>query len=77
MATVSEIQQRLAAYRQAEISILTAGQEFEISTGPDGRRIARAPLSVIQKTIKQLEDDLALALARTNKGRTRIVSPTW
>ncbi len=77
MATKTQIEERLAAYRTAEMLILTGGQEFEVSSGPDGRRINRASLASIQKQIKDLEDQLSLANARANGGRTRIVSPTW
>ena len=77
MATVQDIEARLTAYRNAETAILTGGQEFEVSAGPDGRRIRRGNLPDIQKAIKQLEQDLALAIARESNGRTRTASPVW
>lgn len=79
MATSAEIQARLAAYRAAELRILEGGQESEASSGPDGRRTRRANLADIQTTIKELEDDLTLALQREGGGRGRVVHamPTW
>jgi hypothetical protein len=78
MATSADIQARLDAYRAAELRILEGGQESEASSGPDGRRTKRADLGAIQRTIKQLEDDLAEALSREGGGR-RVVHamPTW
>jgi|688.fasta_scaffold07757_6 hypothetical protein len=78
MATSAEIQTRLDAYRAAELRILEGGQESEASSGPDGRRTRRANLADIQKTIRQLEDDLAEALSKEGGG-SRVVHamPTW
>ena len=78
MATSAEIQTRLDAYRAAELRILEGGQESEASSGPDGRRTRRADLGAIQRTIKQLEDDLDKALIR-EAGGSRVVHamPTW
>lgn len=82
MASSAEIEIRLAAYRAAELRILEGGQESEASSGPDGRRTRRANLTEIQKLIKELEDDLALALQRESggtrgSGRTLSPSPRW
>lgn len=79
MATAAEIQDRLTAYRQAELRILEGGQESEASSGPDGRRTRRASLEAIQAAIKQLEKDLALQRAREGGGSGRVIhpSPIW
>ena len=82
MASSAEIEIRLAAYRAAELRILEGGQESEASSGPDGRRTRRANLTEIQKLIKELEDDLALALQRESggtrgNGRAFSPSPRW
>ena len=57
MATISEIQERLALYRQAERSILEGGQEYR--TG--AVRFTRADLGRIQGYIRELEQQLAIA----------------
>jgi hypothetical protein len=82
MASSADIQARLTAYRAAELRILEGGQESEASSGPDGRRTRRANLAEIQKLIKELEDDLALALQRESGGtrgsaRAFSLSPRW
>jgi hypothetical protein len=82
MASSADIQARLTAYRAAELRILEGGQESEASSGPDGRRTRRANLAEIQKLIKELEDDLALALQRESggtrgSGRAFPLSPRW
>jgi hypothetical protein len=82
MASSADIQTRLTAYRNAELRILEGGQESEASSGPDGRRTRRANLAEIQKLIKELEDDLALALQRESggtrgNGRAFSRSPRW
>ena len=70
MATLTELEQRLAAYRQAELDVLTKGQSYEIP-GPDGsRRFSRASLADLQKMIKALELDISDATAR-GQGRSR------
>ena len=82
MASSADIQTRLTAYRNAELRILEGGQESEASSEPDGRRTKRANLAEIQKLIKELEDDLALALQRESggtrgNGRAFSLSPRW
>ena len=70
MATLAELEQRLAAYRQAEIDVLTKGQSYEIP-GPDGsRKFSRASLADLQKMIQKLEKDISEATARS-QGRPR------
>ena len=80
MPTSEDIEARLAAYREAELRILSGGQESEASSGPDGRRTRRANLADIQSEIKRLEAALALQQQReTGAGavRSRTVSPLW
>ncbi|MFN6339684.1 MAG: hypothetical protein ACK41W_13310 [Cyanobacteriota bacterium] len=63
MATLTELEQRLAAYRQAELDVLTKGQSYEIP-GPDGsRRFSRASLADLQRMIQALELDISRATA--------------
>jgi len=70
MATLAELEQRLAAYRQAETDVLTRGQSYEIP-GPDGAsKFTRANLADLQKTIQKLEKDISEATAR-GQGRPR------
>ena len=70
MAPIAEIEQRLAAYRQAELEVLSNGQSYELP-GPDGlRKFTRADLEKIQRMIKLLEQDLSEAQARS-QGRPR------
>ncbi len=61
MATTTEIQERLALYKAAETAILSGGQEYRL----DNRSLTRADLGAIQKQIRDLEHQLAIA---TNGG---------
>lgn len=57
MATVAEIQERLALYKAAEKAILTGGQEYRI----EQQTMTRADLAAIQQEIRHLESQLASA----------------
>jgi hypothetical protein len=76
MATLAELQQRLAAYQQAEQDVLLKGQSYEIP-GPDGsRKFTRANLETLQGMIKVLEQDIAAASAReSRRPRRRALVP--
>jgi len=56
VATLAELQARLATYRKAEEAILIGGQEVEFS----GRKINRATIFRIQDAIAELEQRIAL-----------------
>lgn len=60
MATLTELQERLALYKKAEAAILEGAQEYYIGK----RRIMRANLAEVQKGIADLE--LRIASARNN-----------
>ena len=61
MATLSELQERLALYRKAEEAILTGGQEYRI--GLRAFRLRRADLQEIRAEIARLEHRIAAAQA--------------
>ena len=61
MSTLSTLQEDLAKYKSARDAILT-GQEYRIG----GRMLRRADLSVIEKSIRDLETRIAMA---ANGGR--------
>lgn len=51
MATLSELQERLALYKQAEAAILSHSQEYYVGK----RKLTRANLSEVQRAITDLE----------------------
>lgn len=51
MATLTELQERLALYKQAETAILTGAQEYQVGK----RRLTRANLAEVQRAIADLE----------------------
>ncbi len=62
MATITELQERLALYKTAEQAILEGGQEYRAGSV----RLTRADLPMIQHEIRNLEIRLAAA---NNGGR--------
>lgn len=60
MATLDELNSRLAMYRNAEQSILTGGASVRIGE----RQVAMADLAVIQREIANLE----IRIARASNG---------
>jgi hypothetical protein len=68
MATLAEMQTRLAEYRAAESAILKS-QEYTISDGQIQRRMRRADLTAVQAMIKTLEDDIEKATIAANRTR--------
>jgi len=78
MATLADLQTRLAEYRAAEAKILENGQEYDISSGPDGSRFRRADLREVRQAIKDLEIEIEQVTARTQgRSRVRVGVPTW
>jgi hypothetical protein len=75
MQTLAQLQARRTAYLAAETAILTGGQEYGMSAGPDGRNMKRASLTEIRAAITQLDAEIARAEARST-GRTRSLSPS-
>jgi len=59
MATIPEIQERLALYKAAEQAILEGGQEYRAGSV----RLSRADLGMIRAEIEALEHKLAIAQA--------------
>ncbi len=64
MATISELQEDLQAYRSARNAILT-GQEYTVGS----RRLRRADLAEVNKAIKELEYRIAM-LGNSGKIKT-------
>ncbi len=60
MATVAEIQERLALYKAAEQAILEGGQSYRLGD----LTLTRADLAMVREEIRALE--LRLAAARNN-----------
>lgn len=71
MATIEQMQTRLAAYQAAELKALES-QEYQIGQGSSQRRNRRADLEQIRAAIKELEDDIATAQAKTTRGARRV-----
>ena len=55
MASLTELQTRLAAYQAAETEVLTGGQSYAV----DGQQFSRANLLQIQTAIRDLENRIA------------------
>jgi hypothetical protein len=66
METIAQIQNDLNLYRQAREKILL-GQEYTIGS----RKLRRPDLAVVEKSIRDLETRLAIAL---NQGRIKSAS---
>ena len=78
MANLADLQERLAKYRAAEAKVLENGQEYEISSGPDGSRFRRGDLREIRQAIKDLEIQIEQETARTQgRSRVRVGVPIW
>ena len=61
MATLADLQTRLAAYRKAEDAILIGGQATEFTAGSlSGRKLTRANLGEVRAAIADLECRIAL-----------------
>ena len=60
MATLEEMQARLAEYRAAESRILRS-QEYTVGQGMNSRRSRRADLEVVQAQIRELEAQISAA----------------
>jgi hypothetical protein len=75
MQTLAQLQARRDAYLAAEQAILTGGQEYGMSAGPDGRTMKRASLAEIQSAITRLGAEIARAEA-SSTGRARSFSPS-
>ena len=59
MPTLAELQERLAAYKEAELRILDSGQAFASSSGSSERSGTRANLAQVQAMIRTLEQQIA------------------
>jgi len=70
MATITELQDRLAVYRAAETRILTGAQETSVGD----QRARQAELANIQSLIRELENRIALAQA--SQGGLRLTHST-
>ncbi len=57
MATLSELQERLALYKKAEAAILGDAQEYQHGH----RRLTRANLAEVQRAISDLEAKISIA----------------
>lgn len=57
MATITEIQERLSLYREAEKKILEGNQSWEVA----GNKFTRPDLPAIQRMIRSLDSELAMA----------------
>lgn len=75
MQTLAQLQARRDAYLAAETAILTGGQKYGMSAGPDGRTMERGSLMEIRAAITQLDTEIARAEARST-GRARSFSPS-
>lgn len=71
MQSLEQLQQRREAYLAAEAKILQTGQEYAVSSGPDGNTLKRASLRDIQEQIKLLDIQIARAEGRA-QGRSRV-----
>jgi len=78
MATLTDLQTRLAEYRAVEAQIRQNGQEYEISSGPDGSRFRRPDLREVRQAIVDLEIQIEQVTARTQgRSRVRVGVPNW
>jgi hypothetical protein len=78
MANLAELQQRRAAYVAAELKVLQDGEEYGVSSGPDGGTNRRAKLEAIRAGIMQLDREIEQAEARASRStRVRVGVPTW
>lgn len=79
MADLPELVQRRAAYVALELKILEGGQEYEISSGPDGSRMKRANLADVRASIAALDREIEVELSRQSgtRPRVRVAMPTW
>ena len=75
MQTLAQLQARRDAYLAQELAILTGGQEYGMSSGPDGRTMKRASLTDVRAAIKELDAEIAKAEARST-GQARSFSPS-
>ena len=75
MQTLAQLQARRDAYLAQELAILTGGQEYGMSAGPDGRTMKRASLTDVRAAIKELDAEIAKAEARST-GQARSFSPS-
>lgn len=65
MATLPELQERLAAYRAAELKILETNQAYTIGS----QQFTRANLGQVQAMIRTLEQQIATHPDSTQRGR--------
>lgn len=65
MATLTELQERLAAYKAAELKILETGQAYTIGS----QQYTRANLGQIQAMIRTLEQQIATHPEASGNGR--------
>lgn len=66
--TRQQLQDRLAAYLNAETKIL-AGQEYQIGDGVTARKLRRADLGAVQAEIRKLSADIAALDRQANAAR--------
>jgi len=69
MSVEADLLARLANYLAAETAILTGAQEYVVGQGSTARRLTRADLEVVQRTIKELRSELVQVQSTTNRGR--------
>lgn len=78
MANLTQLQERRAAYVAAELKVLQDGEEYGVSSGPDGGTNRRAKLEAIRAGIMQLDREIEQAEARVSRStRVRVGIPTW
>ncbi|NCD13694.1 MAG: hypothetical protein EOL92_00490 [Bacteroidia bacterium] len=69
MATLAELQTRLASYYTAEQKILESGQAYSVGSGSGDRANTRADLGKIQSAIRSLEQQIAMHPENTSRGQ--------
>ena len=69
MATLPELQTRLASYYAAEAKILEGGQSYSVGSAGGDRANTRADLGKIQTAIRSLEQQIAMHPDNTSRGR--------
>lgn len=78
MQTLEQLQARRQLYLDAEAKILGTGQEYSVSSGPDGNMLKRASLKDIQEEIRRLTAEIDLVLGRTQRRpRVRVGVPLF
>lgn len=73
MSTLADLQQRRAAYVEAELKILKS-QEYQVGQGQTARRTRRADLETVRDAIKDLDAQIARLQAAGSRRVYRLVA---